>query len=520
MKYSPDSDGQKAQDHASDFKHARPSIERQQSTAADELLDILGYQSELTRSRSTLTVAFMSFVLASVPYGLSTTLYYPLVAGGPVNIIWGWVTVCAIVMCLAISLAEITSVYPTAGGVYYQTFMLAPHKYRNIMAWLCGWAYFLGNLMITLAVNFGTTLLIVGCVNVFTDSEGNGIWDAKNYHYYLTFAIFWTFSGVIAIIVCALAIAKEGRHNASYVFGSFENSSGWPDGWAFFIGLLHGAYATSGTGMILSMCEEVREPATQVPKAMTRALVMNFLCGFIFLVPLVFVLPDIATILASPYAQPLPVILSSAVGNQAGAFALTIPIMVLGILCGTCCTTASSRCAWAFARDNAIPGSGWWKIVNKKLDVPLNAMMMIMVAELLLGLIWFGSTAAFNAFSGCGVIFLTIAYVMPIIMSVLRNRRDLKNGCYDFKMFGWICNIVSIAWSLLVTPLFSMPAVIPINSQTMNYASVVFAGGMLISLLWYFIWGAKNYKGPPAKDEDEIVRRRSSLIEYRHSFSE
>ncbi|RMZ76694.1 hypothetical protein DV738_g4856, partial [Chaetothyriales sp. CBS 135597] len=440
----------KSPDHDAEFKHARPSVEaaRQPSTAADELLDILGYQSELTRSRSTLTVAFMSFVLASVPYGLS-------------------------------------------------------------------------NLTITLAVNFGTSLLIVGCVNVFTDDQGEGIWKTKDYHYYLvflgvtllcnlisslgnrwlpildTFTIFWTFSGVLAIVVCALAIAKEGRHNASYVFGRFENSSGWPDGWAFFIGLLHGAYATSATGMILSMCEEVREPATQVPKAMTGALAMNFLCGFIFLVPLVFVLPDIATILASPYAQPLPVILNSTVGHQGAAFALTIPIMVLGILCGTCCTTASSRCTWAFARDNAIPGSSWWKVVNKKLDVPLNAMMMIMVVELALGLIWFGSTAAFNAFSGCGVIFLTIAYVMPIIMSVIQKRRALKSGHYDFKLFGWICNIIAIA--------------IPINSQTMNYASVVFAGGMIISLLSYFVWGKKHYQGPPAKEEDEIIRRRSSL---------
>ncbi|RMZ86593.1 hypothetical protein DV736_g6183, partial [Chaetothyriales sp. CBS 134916] len=462
----------------------KPSVEdRRRSSNADGLLDILGYQSELTRSRSTLTVAFMSFVLASVPYGLSTTLYYPLVAGGPVDIIWGWVAVC--------------------------------------------------NVMITLSVNFGTTLLIVGCVNIFTDDQGNGIWTAENYHYYLVFfaitllcnlisslgnkwlplldtiTIFWTFTGVIAIVVCCLAIAREGRHNASYVFGHFENSSGWPDGWAFFIGLLHGAYATSATGMILSMCEEVQEPATQVPKAMTGALLMNFLCGFVFLVSLVFVLPDIALILGSPYGQPLPVILHSAVGSQGGAFALTIPIIVLSILCGTCCTTASSRCTWAFARDGAIPGSGWWKIVDKRLDVPLNAMIMIMVVELGLGLIWFGSSAAFNAFSGCGVIFLTIAYVMPIIMSVLEGRRSLEAGHYDFKIFGWICNIVAIAWSMLTTPLFSMPATIPVDSETMNYASVVFASGMAISLLWYFAWGLKNYRGPPAKDEQEVIRRRS-----------
>ena len=41
---------------------------------ADNLLAAMGYKAELVRSRSTLQVAFMSFVLASVPYGLATTL--------------------------------------------------------------------------------------------------------------------------------------------------------------------------------------------------------------------------------------------------------------------------------------------------------------------------------------------------------------------------------------------------------------------------------------------------------------
>lgn len=86
--------------------------------AADQLLENLGYKAELSRNRSTFQVAFMSFVLASIPYGLATTLAYPLVGGGPVNVIWGWVAVSLIIVCVAASLGEITSVYPTAGGTF------------------------------------------------------------------------------------------------------------------------------------------------------------------------------------------------------------------------------------------------------------------------------------------------------------------------------------------------------------------------------------------------------------------
>jgi hypothetical protein len=101
------------------------------NSAQDHLAE-LGYESELDRSRSTWQVMFMSCVLAAVPYGLATTFVYPLYGGGPTNIIWGWVAVCLIMIAVAASLGEITSVYPTAGGVYYQTFMVSPPKYRRV----------------------------------------------------------------------------------------------------------------------------------------------------------------------------------------------------------------------------------------------------------------------------------------------------------------------------------------------------------------------------------------------------
>lgn len=117
---------------------------------AVEQLAGLGNVSELERSLSTWQVAFMSCVLASVTYGLATTLVYPLYGGGPTGIIWGWVAVCLIMTCVAASLGEITSVFPTAGGVYYQTFMVSPVEYRRLLAWICGWAYRLGNITIKL----------------------------------------------------------------------------------------------------------------------------------------------------------------------------------------------------------------------------------------------------------------------------------------------------------------------------------------------------------------------------------
>ncbi|KAH0580050.1 hypothetical protein H2248_002864 [Termitomyces sp. 'cryptogamus'] len=42
-----------------------------------------------------------------------------------------------------------------------------------------------------------------------------------------------------------------------------------------------------------------------------------------------------------------------------------------------------------------------------------------------------------------------------------------------------------------------MPAVIPVDRVSMNYASVVFVGFAVISAGWYFISGRYHFAGPP-----------------------
>ncbi|QRW25403.1 hypothetical protein RhiXN_07352 [Rhizoctonia solani] len=47
-----------------------------------------------------------------------------------------------------------------------------------------------------------------------------------------------------------------------------------------------------------------------------------------------------------------------------------------------------------------------------------------------------------------------------------------------------------------------MPTAIPVTPQTMNYASVVFAGFTAISAVWYVVWGRKHYRGPQVSAAD------------------
>lgn len=181
---------------------------------------------------------------------------------------------------------------------------------------------------------------------------------------------------------------------------------------------------------------------------MVFTIVLNTFAGLLTLIPMMFVLPNIDDLLALASGQPVPNIIKSAVGSSGGAFALLIPLLVLALTCGIGCTTAGARCIWAFARDGAIPGSQLWKTVDKKLGVPLNAMMLSMVVQIILGLIYFGSTAAFNAFSGVGVICLTTSYAMPIAVSLLNKREALKGASFSLGAMGPVCNYVALGMYL------------------------------------------------------------------------
>lgn len=59
----------------------------------------------------------------------------------------------------------------------------------------------------------------------------------------------------------------------------------------------------------------------------------------------------------------------------------------------------ASRVVFAFARDNALPGSRWWKRMNHHTQTPVNAVWFVIVGAAICGLLGF-STAALSSLAG------------------------------------------------------------------------------------------------------------------------
>ena len=89
-------------------------------------LHAMGYAQELDRSMSKFSNFAVSFTIISILSGCLTLYGYGLLHGGPPVMLWGWLLVGVLVLFAGMSLGEICSAFPTAGGLYYWAAKLAP----------------------------------------------------------------------------------------------------------------------------------------------------------------------------------------------------------------------------------------------------------------------------------------------------------------------------------------------------------------------------------------------------------
>lgn len=481
----------------------------------DEQLYQLGYTPQLKRTRKLSTMVFMSLSIASIPYGVGSSLMNAVYGGGQLSLFIGLLVVLVLDSCVAVSLSELASRYPTSSGVYHWSFrLLKSNKNRAFVSFVTGWIWLIGNWTISLSVNFGIASLIVATVSIFYPDWTASSWQLLLIFYAIclvTFVICFfgdhllplidTLSAACSVVTCiAFAItmavlAKAGRHDAQTGLVGYDPSySGWEEHFTFFIGLLPPAYAFSALGMTVSMAEECTDPSTQIPTAISLVPVVAGIAAVIFTLPICFTLPPLADIINAPYGQALPYIIHVVTGSPAASIVLMVLVLLVAIFCSISITTTAGRCTWAFSRDNALPLSHLWSATVK--DSPLSALCLVTAIEMLLGLIYLGSTSAFTAFASVGVIALAVAYAIPIAISLFVDKRvEVSQSCWKLKpTIGKIANGVALLWIAFQVVLFCMPVTLPVNSETMTYASIVFVGCVGLSMLWYLLYGRKCEK--------------------------
>src|SRR5207245_5064919 len=96
------------------------------------------------------------FTITSVLAGVFTNFSCAWTAGGPAGVAIGWPILCAFVLMVAFSMAELTSAYPTAGGPYWWAAKLGGAGW----SWFTGWFNMIGLVGIVAGVGYGAAFFL------------------------------------------------------------------------------------------------------------------------------------------------------------------------------------------------------------------------------------------------------------------------------------------------------------------------------------------------------------------------
>jgi choline transport protein len=95
-------------------------------------------QRQLKRNISTLGLIGVGLEILNGWISISSTIVIGLAQGGTVTILYGFIAATVANLLIALTLAEMSSSYPSAGGQYVWSSILAPTKCRRAVSFVTG----------------------------------------------------------------------------------------------------------------------------------------------------------------------------------------------------------------------------------------------------------------------------------------------------------------------------------------------------------------------------------------------
>jgi choline transport protein len=127
----------------------------------------MGYVQDMKRNFSVWSLLGIGFSLTNSWFGISTALVTGINSGGPVLIIYGIILIALISTCVGISLSELASALPNAGGQYFWANELAPEGHGQFASYLTGWFAWAGSIFTSASVALGLGSAIMGCIQLY-----------------------------------------------------------------------------------------------------------------------------------------------------------------------------------------------------------------------------------------------------------------------------------------------------------------------------------------------------------------
>ena len=228
-------------------------------------LEQLGKKQVLKRNFGFMSMLGFSCTIMVTWEGMLVVFLQGFSNGGPAGLIYGYLAVWAGTLCMFVTIGELASMAPTAGGQYYWVALMAPKSCRRFLSYLTGWTTVIGWQALAASGGYLVGTQIQGVI-ILNHSDYN----AQGWHGTL---LYWAaiFVAVIFNTVISSALPKiEGliliihvlgffgiliplvymapKATAEEVFTTFVNEGLWPtQGLSFFVGIIGMVFAFLGT---------------------------------------------------------------------------------------------------------------------------------------------------------------------------------------------------------------------------------------------------------------------------------
>jgi amino acid transporter len=498
-------------------------------TDDDARLASLGYAPQLNRVLGFFSNFAVAFTYLSPMVGIYSLFVLGVGTGGPSYI---WLTLIPLIGMLFVALVfgELASHYPVAGGLYQYSKFSVGAGY----GWFVGWFYGIALLVTVAAVDTG----VVGYFAALTHN-----WFGWNLDATAHGTILWVTLVLLAIqtalnITGARVMARIARlgvyveivgtfgiflilwiHGFHHGLGFLFDSNGaahtatngyglnfhghWLTG-AALIAVLAPVYIFYGFESAGDIAEETKDASRQIPRAMRQALIWGGVASLILTAGLLLAMPENNPVAATVKGGGVPFILGQ-LSEGMQDFLLCLIIFAF-FSCGTSIQGAGSRLAFSFARDGALPASGWVSRVHDRFRTPVNALISGALITVLFVLLVFlspdhnvkilfitypANTSVLVSLVSFGVSGIYLSFLLAVIGSLIAHSRGwVPEGAFRLGRWTWPVLIAAAAYLALMlinivapTGLDSPRAIFNLDWVTLSVMFVIAVVGVVLFLV-------------------------------------
>jgi amino acid transporter len=491
-----------------------------------KVLHSMGYAQELERRLSRFSNFAVSFSIICILSGGINSLAQATSGAGGIGIGIGWLVGCFVSLTFAVAMSQISSAYPTAGGLYHWGSILG----NRGTGWVTAWLNLLGLITVLGAINVGTWTFFAGAFGPALGIENN-LTNQTIFLIIITgaqalinhmgikltarltdFSGWLIFGGSILITIVCLFAAETWDFGRLFTFKNYSGDPGggvWPqvsDAWVFALGLLLPIYTITGYDASAHTSEETIKAARSVPRAMVMSVIWSALFGYLFLSAFVLMIPNMDDAAKQGW-NVFFWAFDQRVGTGLKEFVYLV-VFVAQLLCGLATVTSASRMIFAFSRDKGLPASRALARVSPKYRTPVAAIWTAGVLSVLFvwgsSLVSVAGTSAYTIVVSCTVIFLFLSFTFPITLGLLA----WGTSKWD-KMGPW--NMGRAVFSLFaVLSILSMILIFVIGIQPPNdWALYITVGFFILTAIVWFAFEQRRFKGPPI---GEMIAKRQAEI--------